>query len=82
MYSCVYLLGSTGWQELEGISLISGYTSREEDGIFLSVVAEKRDQAFDFLYSEGMLRLPLDIPMYPSCQSSSEIACLDVLEAV
>ena len=67
MCMTVYLLGCTGWQELDGISFISGNTTREEDSVLLSIVVQKGDQAFDLLYSEGMLRLPLAIAMHPGC---------------
>ena len=47
----VYLLGCTGWKELNGVTFVSGDTTREQDSILLSIIIEKSHQAFYLLNS-------------------------------
>ena len=61
---CVIYLRCTGWQELDGNSLISRNTTGEEDSV---VIVEKCDQAFYLLYSEGMLGFPPTVSVYSGC---------------
>ena len=62
MCMTVYLLGCTGWQELDSISLISGNTIREEDSVLLSIVVQKGDQAFISSIVRACLGFLLQLP--------------------
>lgn len=61
----MYLLGCTGWQELDSISLVSRNTTRQEDSVSFSIVGHEGDQALDLLYCEGMLGSPLTVSVHP-----------------
>ena len=78
----MYLLCCARWQELDGISLVSGDTTRQEDGVFLCVVVHEGDQALDLVYSKSMLGPSFTVAMNPGCQPRSKIAGLHVLEAI
>ena len=60
---CVYLLGCTGWQELDSVSLVSRDVTRQEDGVLLGIIGHEGDQALHLLYCESMFGSPLAVAM-------------------
>ena len=63
----MYLLGCTRWQQLNGGSFVSRNTTREKDGVFLSIIVEIGDQTLDLLYFKGMLGSSPAVSMHPGC---------------
>ena len=62
-----YLLGCTGWQELDSVSLVSRDATRQEDGVLLGIIGHEGDQALNLVYCESMFGAPLAVAMSPSC---------------
>ena len=62
---CIYLLGCTGWQELDSVSLVSQDATRQEDGVLLGIIGHEGDQALNLLYCESMFGSPLAVTIEP-----------------
>ena len=65
----VYLLCSTGWQQLDIIQFVARDMAGEKYGIPLGIVGDESSKRFDFVQLERMFWEAPSVPMLPCCQA-------------
>lgn len=62
---CYYLLRGVRWQQLEIVSLVPRYPTRQEDGVDFSVALDELDRILGFGEGQGVVRETIAVAMLP-----------------
>ncbi len=69
----VYLLCGTGWEELEVISFVARYASRQKNGMHLCVIHQEPDHIPGLHKGQGIVWKPFVVPVLSGSQPHYQV---------